>query len=153
MEDKSKKINDFKNNPDIFLENKFNLLIESNILSISTNYSSKILILEILSPWNKKKHLITIDGVDELKISGMRMNNIIEEMVCYSGVIDENLMSLLKDLYIDETSTYEFLKIPELDKKIENIKNGQLKLWELSSICGASLLVLGKNISLSLVNE
>ena len=139
------------------LKDKFNILVESNIISISTDYMSNIINIKIFSPWNKNKYLLTFEGVDEVNVWGLRMNNIIDEMKCYSKNVDKNVISLLKDLFIEETSScngrlLESYLEPILQKKARHICDGKFKIWHITAVCGASLIVLGERIFLRLID-
>jgi hypothetical protein len=130
--------------------NDFDQLVESTILQITPDNFAKTLTIELRSADKSCLYVLRVDGVYDLLIDGVRLNNIVDEVLCYPESMSEaELLSKLQLLMTADSGSYTTGRFPHVDSKAEEIRGGDMRLWEFRPVYGASLLILARSLSLA----
>lgn len=129
--------------------NELDRLVEATILQITPDNFAKTLTVKLRSADKASIYIVLVNGVHDAVVQDMRLNNIVDEVICYSGAVDNEVLAKLQVLITGDSGLYKAGRFPHLDCRVEEVRNGDMSLWEFCPVYGAHLLVLAKSLSLT----
>jgi hypothetical protein len=119
-------------------------------MRITPDNFAKTLTIELRSADKNLLYFLQIDGVYDLLMDGVRLNNIVDEVACFPESMSEaELLSKLQLLMTEDSGSYKAGRYPLVDSKAKEIKGGEMRLWEFRPVYGASLLILARSLYLA----
>ena len=124
-------------------------LIEASIVRIVPDNPTKVLTIELRSADGGCIYAVRADGVYDLLIEAVRLNNIVDEVVGYPESMSEaEMLSSLQFLMTRDSAPYELGRFPHVDLKAEEIRGGTLRLWNFRPVYGASLFIVARTLAI-----
>lgn len=132
----------------------WNVLIESQIDAVQVDAENKIAQVRFTAPWDgrPRQFVMAMSGVEELIIDSLRLTNIVEQILHYSGSEHELAPKLFKLMRGREASNDD-LSWPPLIATLAKIKNGDLRFFEIVAIYGARASALVSDVLLDEVED
>src|SRR5262249_30552809 len=122
--------------------------VESTVLRITPDNSAKALTIDLRLADGSSSYTVQVDGVYDLQMDGVRLNNIVDEVVWYpESMSDDEMLLNLQYLMTGDAGPFEVGRFPYVDLKAEELRAGNLRLWEFRAVYGASLIVVAKSLS------
>lgn len=125
-------------------------LTEASITDIAVSPVRKSVTLSVLGN-SGEKWIIEAHDVDDFLTRDFRLSNIIDQinLVETSDEITSDVMEIIYFLMRGSQPKPEDLDWDPLKRKIEHIKSGILRLFEIESVYGARVLILAGNVTLT----